>query len=124
MVFRASELTKLFPWLETSTLMNLVTYGIIKPYKNKQGRGTSRLYSIENAFQLLAWKQISSLGLPYATLKEIIPKLKQPSSPKEKYTYEKDGINLTIHTSKINKKLKDLIKKYEISEKNRSGKNK
>lgn len=65
LIFTHKDVMKIYPWIKPRTLMSWVDAGIVTPdYANANGRGSKRLYSLQNLIEIGAIAEMLRLGLP------------------------------------------------------------
>jgi len=74
--FRLSNIMKAFS-LKKNFVLNLVSSGIVKPFKDVKGRGGTRVYSYWNLIQIVLFSYLIKLGISYSQAKSVLEHLEE-----------------------------------------------
>jgi hypothetical protein len=76
MQFRLSNILKAFG-LKKNFVLNLVSMGIVRPFKDVEGRGGTRIYSFWNLVQFVLFSHLTKLGISYSQAKSVLESLEE-----------------------------------------------
>lgn len=74
--FRLSNILKAFN-LKKNFILNLVSSGIVKPFRDVKGRGGTRVYSYWNLMQIVLFSYLVKLGISYSQAKSVLEHLEE-----------------------------------------------
>lgn len=82
--FSHTDILDIFPEVKARTLITWVERGLIKPYQDAVGRGSSRLYLYTNLIEISIISELHRYSIPFSTLKILMSNEKMKRIFKEK----------------------------------------
>jgi len=88
--------------LQKDQINNLIAAGVIRPFLDRRGRGSSRRFSHRNVLDLLLCRELYVFGIRPATMREIL-RLIEATEAWQRAAEKKSGLFLALPTFRLAK---------------------